>query len=157
MILTTHALAGAVIGKNIDNIPLIILTSLVVHYAMDSFRHGEYFDDRVAKAKDTWWKVALDLLVGFLAILLFFYFKNPDYKEMERILIGSFFSILPDFITLMHWTFRRNGILAKIKAFHSWVHHYSKFPKYSKERQWTIRNARNDILFSDLTIALLFL
>lgn len=157
MILATHALAGAVIGKNIDSIPLIILASLAIHYAMDGFRHGEYFDDRIAKVKDTWWKVALDLLVGSSIIFLFFYFKNSSYKEMENILIGSFFSILPDFITLMHWTFRNNKILAKIKTFHSWAHRYSRFPKYSKERQWTIGNARNDILFSILTIILLFL
>ncbi len=49
MILATHALTGAVIGKNIDSIPLIILASLAIHYAMDGFRHGEYFDDRASR------------------------------------------------------------------------------------------------------------
>lgn len=157
MILTTHALAGAVIGKNIQNPWIIILASLAVHYFLDSFRHGEYFDDRIAKVKDTWWKIALDLGTGFLIIFLIIYFQKPGLLETKNILLGTFFSILPDFITLMHWTFKRNKILAKIKAFHSWAHHYSKFPKYSKERQWNFRNAANDILISGVAILLLIL
>ena len=155
MILATHALAGAVIGKNIDNIPLVILASLAVHYAMDSFRHGEYFDDRFAKVKNTWWKVVLDLSIAFFVLLLFFYFRKPDLKEMQNILIGSFFSILPDFITLLYWTFKKNEILTKIKAFHSWAHRYSRFPKYSPERQRTMRNAANDIRISAAAIIFL--
>jgi len=157
MILTTHALTGAVIGKNINNPWIIILASFAVHYFLDSFRHGEYFDDRIAKVKDTWWKVALDLFIGFSIIFLFICFRNLDLLEIRNVLIGTFFSILPDFITLMHWAFKQNKILAKIKAFHSWAHRYSKFPKYSEERKWTFRNAANDILISAAAILLLII
>lgn len=157
MILTTHALTGAVIGKNIDSPWLIIILSLIIHFVMDSFRHGEYFDSRVAKVKDTWWKIALDLGAGFLIIVLFLFLKKPNFNEIINVFIGAFFSILPDFITLMHWTFKNNKTLAKVKEFHSWVHNYSKFPKHSKERQWTFRNALNDITISIIAIFLLLL
>ncbi|MDQ1284428.1 MAG: hypothetical protein QG620_776 [Patescibacteria group bacterium] len=156
MILATHALTGAVIGKNITNVPLIILTSLSIHFLMDSFRHGEYFDSRVAKIKNTWWKVALDLLIGLSLIILLVYFKTPSPIETERMFIGAFFSLLPDSLTLMYWAFRENILLAKIKSFHSWAHHYSRFPKYSPERQWNLRNASNDIFISAFAILILF-
>ncbi|OGI29274.1 MAG: hypothetical protein A2288_00645 [Candidatus Moranbacteria bacterium RIFOXYA12_FULL_44_15] len=157
MVLTTHALTGAVIGKNLTNLPLIILLSLAIHFTMDSFRHGEYFDSRIAKIKDTWWKIALDLSIGFFIIISFIYFKKPIPQETERIFLGSFFSLLPDLLTLMYWTFKENIALAKVKTFHAFAHRYSRFPKYSPERQWTWRNARNDILISLFTIFILFL
>jgi hypothetical protein len=157
MILVTHALTGAVIGKNIESPWIIIVASLAVHYFMDSFRHGEYFDSRFATVKDTWWKIALDLAIGFIIIVLFLFYKRPDLQEVVNIFIGAFFSILPDFITLMHWTFKKNRALAKIKEFHSWAHRYSKLPKYSKKRQWTFRNAANDIFISIIAIIFLLL
>jgi hypothetical protein len=157
MILATHALTGSVIGKNIHEPWLIVVISLVVHYFLDGFRHGEYFDDRTATIKNTWWKVALDLAIGFSIIFAFIYFKKTGFAEIENILLGTIFSILPDFITLMHWIFKENKTLAKIKAFHAWAHRYSKFPKYSIERQWTLRNATNDILISAIAIILLII
>ena len=86
-----------------------------------------------------------------------FYFKKPIPQETERIFLGSFFSLLPDLLTLMYWTFKENIALAKVKTFHAFAHRYSRFPKYSPERQWTWRNARNDILISLFTIFILFL
>lgn len=157
MILATHALTGAVIGKNINNPWLVIILSLIIHYAMDSIRHGEYFDDRIATVKSTWWKVALDLLIGFSIIFFIIYLQNTAVPIVRNIIIGTFFSIIPDFVTLMHWTFRENKILAKMKAFHSWCHRYNKFPKYSPERQWTLRNALNDIIISAIAVILLFI
>jgi hypothetical protein len=157
MILATHALTGAVIGKNINNPCLIIIASLIIHYAMDSIRHGEYFDERVATVKDTWRKVVLDLFIGFFIIFLVIIFQKPEQLIIRDMLLGVFFSIIPDFITLMHWTFKKNKTLAKIKAFHGWTHRYSKFPKHSKERQWTLRNAANDILISAVAIILLII
>jgi hypothetical protein len=156
MILTTHALVGAVIGKNISNPWWIILISLIIHFFFDSFRHGEYFDDRTAIIKNTWWKVSLDLAIG-LSIIAFFVFSNnfPGIK-IKNILLGVFVSMFPDSLSLLYWTFHWKW-LGKIKSFHGWAHHYSKFPKYSKERQWTLRNATNDIIISLIAILLLIL
>jgi hypothetical protein len=157
MILATHALTGAVIGKNINSPWLIIILSLAIHYFMDSFRHGEYFDDRIANIKNTWWKVAIDLLIGLSIIGLVIYFQKPDFAIIRNMLIGSFFSLFPDFLSVLYYLKKDNIILSKIKSFHSWVHHYSKFPKHSKERQWNFRNALNDIIISVVAIFLLLL
>jgi hypothetical protein len=157
MILVTHALTGAVIGKNINNPWLIIIASLIIHYAMDSIRHGEYFDERTATVKDTWWKVTIDLFIGFFIIFMIIFFQKISSSIIINVSLGVFFSIIPDFVTLMHWTFKGNGILAKIKAFHGWAHRYSKFPKHSWERQWTLKNAFNDIIISAIAIAILLI
>jgi len=156
MILTTHALTGAVIGKNIGNPWIVILVSLVVHYLMDGIRHAEYFDDRIAKIKDTWWKVALDLAIPLFIIYLFIYSSVPGSKTVENIIIGSFFSVLPDGITLIYW-FSGKKLFTRIKAFHALAHRYDKNPKYSPERQWNLKNARNDIIISVIAIILLFI
>jgi hypothetical protein len=157
MILATHALVGAAIGKNINSHWIIIILSLTMHFAMDSFRHGEYFDFRYAKIKDTWWKIALDLLIGLIIIYSFINFEKLDVAIIKNIAIGSFFSILPDGLTLLFWKYPKLSILEKIKQFHSWAHYYAKFPKYSSERQWNLRNATNDIAISLLATLLLFL
>ncbi len=155
MILATHALTGAAIGKNFENLWLIIALSIIMHFVMDSFRHGEYFDSRIAKFKDIYWKTMIDLSIAGIVILSFIIFYNPTHQKISHILFGSFFSILPDFFTVLYWKFHWK-ILKKIKIFHSFCHRYSRFPKFSPERQWTLRNAFNDILISTLAISFLF-
>lgn len=155
MILTTHALAGAVIGKLIPNPWIVIPASLVIHFSMDHLRHGEYveiFQNREA-VKKTWWKVALDLLFAFVIPLAFVYFGNFDYIQTRNIMLGVLFSTLPDAITFLYWKFDFK-FLAPYYQFHSWVHRY---PRASQEREWTFRNAWNDTLISLICILLLFL
>ncbi len=158
MILTTHALVGAAIGKNISNPWLVVALSLVVHFVLDGFRHGEYFDSRIAKIRDTWWKVVLDLFIGG-GIILFYIFNNYDIlssSQVFNILLGAFVSMFPDSLTVLYWIFHWK-FLEHIKKFHSVAHRYDHFPKFGKERQWTLRNAANDILFSVIAIFILFL
>lgn len=156
MILTTHALVGAAIGKNAGNPWIIIAASLVVHFILDGFRHGEYFDSRVATIRDTWWKVTIDILVALAIIFSYLLFFRPPLHTAFNILLGAFFSMFPDLTTVLFWKFHW-GWLGKIKKIHEAAHHYTRFPKFSPERAWTLRNARNDILFSLIAIILLFL
>ena len=157
MILTTHALVGAAIGSEIKNPWIIIPVVLVIHYFLDSFRHGEYIDDRKDGVKSAWWKIIIDLSIGFSIIFSFIHLNGSDLKIISNILIGTFFSMFPDLLTLLHWKFKNNKTLRKIKKIHSFAHRYTKFPKYSPERQWTLRNAVNDILVSILAIFILFI
>lgn len=156
MILTTHALTGAVIGKNISQPWIIIPVALTLHYLMDGIRHAEYFDDRTAKIKNTWWKVALDPLIGSVFIFSFIFIEAPDIGTIKNIALGVFFSLLPDGITLIHY-FSGKKLFVRIKAFHALAHRYDKIPKYSPERRWSLKNARNDILISAIAIIFLFL
>ncbi len=150
MILTTHALAGAVIGKNFGNPLLIILLSTVSHFAMDNLRHGEYLNQS-SPLRKTWWKVALDILIGLGIIFSFIYFANPSGEKSFNIFLGSFFSMFPDLLTFLYW---KMGIkfLKPIIDFHSKIHRY---PKFSKEREWNFRNSINDIIISLISICLL--
>ena len=155
MILATHALVGAAIGEKINNPWLIVIFSLIIHFILDSFRHGEYvesFDSKVA-FKNTWWKIALDLFSGLSIIFLFIYFQNISFTKTFNILLGSFSSMFPDLLTLIYRKFKIQ-LLGKIYQFHGWCHRY---PRFSPERQWTLRNAANDILISLLAIIILFL
>lgn len=156
MILATHALTGAVIGKNIDNPLFIIVVSLAVHYIMDSFRHGEYFDSRVATIQDTAWKVLSDLSFAGLILLVYLAFVEPDYLTFRNVILGSFFSMFPDLLSILYWEFKLS-ILYPPMRLHEIAHRYGRFPRFSPERQWTLRNALNDILISTLAIILLFL
>jgi hypothetical protein len=156
MILTTHALTGAVIGKNIENPWLIIAASLIIHYAMDMICHAEYFDDRIASIKKDGWKVVLDLAVAAFFIYSWIYLEAPPMQVIENILLGVFFSILPDGITLLYWLSGKK-LFKSIKKFHAFAHRYDKNPKYSPARKWNFQNARNDLLISAFAIILLFI
>jgi hypothetical protein len=153
MILTTHALAGAVIGKNIENPWLIIILSIIVHFVMDTFRHGEYVEifNKNTSIKNSGYKVAFDFIIGLFIVSFIAWGKSFEFEIIRNMSLGIFFSVLPDFITAIYWKSRWK-FLEKYYAFHSLVH---KYPRHAPERQWTFRNARNDIVISLLAIIIL--
>jgi len=153
MILATHALVGAVIGKNIENPWIIIILSLVFHYIVDFIKHGEYvetFDSKVA-FRNTWWKVVLDFSVGLAVILFIINFKNFDATITRNIFIGMFFSMLPDSFTLIYWKTRWKSF-EKLYKFHSWCH---RLPRFSPERDWKLHNEIYEITIFFASIAIL--
>ncbi len=155
MILATHSLTGAVIGKYVNDSWLVILLSIVIHFLMDNLRHGEYEEsfDSQAAFKNTWWKAALDLAAALLFIALFINFEKLTVLKIRNVLIGSFFSMFPDLLTFLYWKFRLKFLLP-IYRFHSWAHRY---PRFSKEREWNLRNAVNDIAISVIAIIILLI
>lgn len=158
MILSTHALVGAAIGKTINNPWLIIPTVITTHFILDSLRHGEYFDKYKASVKEIILKVAADIFVGFSIIFLLLYFAKTPLENLINILIGTFFSMFPDLITaIFWWLLPKNKILKKITDFHLFCHRYTRWPKLSPERAWAPRNAVNDIIFSFIAIIFLLL
>jgi hypothetical protein len=160
MILTTHVLIGAALGKNISNPWLVAIIAIPLHFIMDHFRHGEYIESTGKKtgAKNVWWKIVLDLIVATtitsaIIISAVSYSGHFSSAIIQSMLIGIFFSIFPDFLTLLYWEFRW-PVLKPLHDFHVWCH---KYPPFSKERGWNLRNARNDILFSVIAIILLLI
>lgn len=151
MILTTHALTGAALGKYIHNPWLLIPMAIIMHYTLDTFRHGEYLN-RQSTVKNTWWKVAIDLILGNEIVLTYIIIQNPPNEVIIPILLGAFFSMFPDLLTVLYWKLHFN-FLGKIFNFHAWVHPY---PKGDSRYNWTLRNALNDIIFSVIAIILLF-
>src|SRR5664280_1634263 len=123
MILATHALIGAALGKNISNPWIVAIIAIPLHFLMDHFRHGEYVETMDSKTsfKNTWWKISLDL---FLALAIPFGIADLQHFSVaviESMTVGIFFSILPDFITLLYWKFR-SPFLEKIYKFHALCH-----------------------------------
>ena len=153
MILTTHALVGAALGKHITNPWVLISIAIPLHFTLDIFRHGEYLD-KYSKVKEVLGKVAIDLTFGLTIIFAYILYFNPSTQIIRSILLGSFISMFPDLITFLHWKLKVPG-LKKIYRFHKFVH--SRFTEGSKERQWNLRNAVNDIAFTILAIILLIL
>lgn len=152
MLLATHELVGAAIGKNIQSPWIIIFLSLALHYFLDFFRHGEYLNQK-STIQDTLWKVAIDLGLGLLVIIFYILLKHPDPAIVINVFLGAFFSILPDGLTFLYWQMHMK-LLKKLFEFHAWTH---KYPLFSPERAWTWRNAINDILISAIAIIILFI
>lgn len=150
MILTTHILAGSVVGKYIDQPVLVATTALALHFALDHFRHGEYLTKK-SVIKDSW-KTALDMGVGFGFVFLYSNFYDIPPQELRNILIAVFFSLFPDALTLLYWEAKMK-FLKKIYQFHVFVHRY---PPFSHQRDWNLRNSINDILFSLAALVILF-
>lgn len=152
MILTTHALVGAAIGKHISNPFIITAIAIPLHFFLDTFRHGEYLSQE-SKTKEVLKKVLLDLITGISLIGIYILIINPSIQLIYAILFGAFISMFPDLITFLHWKLNL-PYLGKIYKFHQWVHRYTRG---SKERIWSLRNATNDILFSIIAIVLIML
>lgn len=153
MILTTHALVGAAVGKYVSNPILQAAILIPFHYTLDIFRHGEYLNKK-STFRDTTWKVALDLFTAGSIILALTYFKNINQAVFLSIATGAFISMFPDLLTVLYWKFDVK-FLRKIYQFHQFVH--SRFADGSKERAWTLRNAVNDIAFSLLAILIILI
>lgn len=147
MTIVTHALVGAVIGKSIENPYLIVVVSLTSHFALDTLRHGEYISLK-SNIKDIW-KPLTDIFIGSLIVFLMSYFFVSSQHQLKNVLIGCIFSVLPDSITFLYWKLNCK-FLKKIIDFHNWVHRY---PRFSPEREWSLKNMRNDILISTIMIA----
>lgn len=152
MILSTHALVGATLGKEIDNPFILIPAAIVVHFFLDTFRHGEYLD-RNSTFKQVWWKAAVDIALAICVIALFIHIHRFNALRIKSILFGVFFSLFPDLLTLIYWK-TNSRLLERLSRFHNRIH---KYPRFSKEREWTFRNGLNDILISAASIAILFI
>lgn len=147
MTIVTHTLVGAVIGKSINNPYLVAGTALISHFILDTLRHGEYISLK-SSIKDIW-KPLTDVFFGFSIVFLVSHFFTPSEHQLKNVLIGCIFSVLPDSITFLYWKLNCK-FFKKIIDFHNWVHRY---PRFSPEREWNLKNLRNDILISVIMLA----
>ncbi len=152
MTFTTHLLAGAAIGKNINNFWLIAIFSLAIHYIMDGFRHGEYVHAD-AVDKNSYWKIALDVAIGLSVIFICIYFRQPDAATIQNMLAGVFFSIFPDIMSFLYCNLNFK-FLKWQRDFHKKIHPH---PMSSPGARWNLKNSINDIIFAALAIILLFI
>lgn len=156
MILTTHILSGAVLGANVKNPYAVAGLAVAVHFALDLLPHGDYLNKK-SKLKE-FWKVGIDLAIGFFILTSIFFvrgFAPTENLNINNIIIGIFFSLLPDGTTFLYW---KMGVkfLKPIYDFHQKIHHV-QFPDNAPEREFRLKNNLWDILISFVSIVALIL
>jgi len=150
MILTTHALTGAVIGKYINNLLAIAGISVVFHYAMDILKHGDYYEEKRTLFQG-FAKEFADLLIAGVLIFLICYIDKSSKAEIYLMLWGVGWSLLPDLLTLIYDKFNI-GLLAPAYKLNRWIHDllYS-----DAARVWNLKNLTNDFIISGTAIIFL--
>lgn len=152
MILTTHILSGAVLGANVKNPYAVAGLAIALHFALDLLPHGDYLNKKSSLKE--FWKVALDLAIGlFIVAAIFYSHGSASTADLRNIIIGIFFSLLPDGTTFLYW---RMGMkfLKPIKRFHEKLHFY---PEFSPKSEFRLKNNLFDILISTVSILALLI
>lgn len=150
MVLTTHALVGAVIGKYSDNLALIAGLSVIIHYAMDILRHGDYYEEKRTLFQG-FSKEFFDLLIAGILIVIIIFFNKSTSTEIYYMLWGAGWSLLPDFLTLLYDKFNLK-FLAPTYKLNRWVHDLFYT---DSERAWNLKNLTNDFIISGVALMLL--
>jgi len=127
MILSIHAITGAVLGLNANSFGQVILLGIVSHYFLDSIPHVEYKIENIKNgnlkmAAKEFAKIFIDLLIGLIIIL--YLIQNKNFNQSILILAGSFFALLPDglyFLDCLVKNKDRNAITKFLKI-HSIFH-----------------------------------
>lgn len=149
MILTTHMLAGAALGANVQNPYAVAGLAVILHFVLDLLPHGDYLNKN-SRLRE-FWKVAIDLLVGIALIAPFLFIPGKSSGSSLNILIGVFFSLFPDGTTFLY-IWMKVKFLRPLKDFHARLHYY---PDSSPRRQFRFKNNLFDILISLISLIIL--
>ena len=147
MILTPHILVGAVIGAKTQNLGLIVVLGLIIHFIMDWIPHWDYINSGIKDFSKTknfkalfldFIKIAIDGLLGLLIVFLVLGQEkvlNPKYFLF--ILAGIIISLLPDISLGSAWYFGGESA-EKYTNLHYKFLHYNKKEKEGKITFWGI-------------------
>ncbi|MDI6778459.1 MAG: hypothetical protein QMD77_04710 [Patescibacteria group bacterium] len=145
MILTTHILSGAALGANVQNPWVVAGLSVVLHFFLDLFPHGDYLNKK-SRLRE-FWKVAVDLTVGFSIITAAIFIRgltSNDGLDTRNIAVGVFFSLFPD-ATTFFYIWMKMKFLKPVKYFHERLHRQENG---SPKREFHFKNNLWDILIS---------
>jgi hypothetical protein len=149
MILTTHILTGAVLGREISNPYAVAGLAVAAHFILDTLPHGDYLNKN-SSFKECW-KVIVDLAIGLGVVYAIIFSRDiTSTANLENIAIGIFFSLLPDGMTLLYMMGMK--FLKPIKKFHERLHCY---PESSPKHKFHLKNNLFDILISLIAIVTL--
>ena len=165
MIFTPHIVVGMAIGAKTQNLGLIIILGLLFHFAMDKIPHWDYVNSGIRNFPRTknfkalfsdFFKIAIDGLFGLLIVFLCIWQKGvftPRY--LLFILLGIFFSILPDIDLAFSFLLLPQKISKKYFAFHEKYLHYSEDKE--KEGKITFLGIITQILMIIIALSFFFL
>jgi uncharacterized protein YacL len=132
MIFTPHIVVGATIGAKTQNLGLIIILAILFHIIMDKLPHWDYpvISDikNFRKTKRFKFlfrlilKASTDIIIGLLIAFLALW--NFDILNLlPFIILGIFFSVLPDIISSFVFFFGSNKLIEKHnKNFYKYFH-----------------------------------
>jgi hypothetical protein len=161
MVLTPHLLIGAAIGAKTHNLGLIIILGLLSHVALDKLPHWDYANPGISCFRKTknykklfidLFKIAIDGFIGSLIALLIVV-KTNQSDDWKFILLGIFFSILPDIFLFSSHIFGSENFSVNFKNFH---HKFFHGPKTKKEGEITFLGLITEILVIILAILVFF-
>ncbi|HNU96627.1 MAG TPA: hypothetical protein PK234_00115 [Candidatus Portnoybacteria bacterium] len=167
MILTPHILVGATIGAKIHNFWLIIILSMVSHFILDKIFHWEYSSNNkfFKKFRETGnlkslfvftGQTLIDAFIGLTIVFVFLKTKNLllNFTLIKNILIGCFFSVVPDIVLGISLLFRNSDFSQKYHTFHNKYLHFEK--KLEKEGAITFLGIFTQIVIMIISLLLLF-
>jgi hypothetical protein len=131
MILVPHIIVGAVIGGKIHNFWLVAILGLVSHFILDQIPHWDYLthqeivDFRKGKKIRTILKTSIDVIIGLIFLFIFICNHQFNFDQLVLIIVGVFFSILPDLVWGLSMIFN-NKILLKYRDFNDKIGYKSK-------------------------------
>ena len=137
MILVTHGIIGAAVGRLFPGAPLVaFLAGFVSHFLTDAIPHWHYqlFSMRKDPANPLnndmkfGWKFLMDLvsigtdcLAGILLPILLFQGWSGFSDPAPAILWGAIGAVLPDLLQFVYMKWRQ-GPFSPLQRFHLWIH-----------------------------------
>ena len=128
MLMTVHAIVGAAIGQQVDNIYLSFIIGFLSHFVLDLIPHGDselidgyYKKEKVRKMIGL---VVIDAIAMAVLILLLFSYKSADFTNKYSVIFGILGSILPDFIVGIAELSKKH--FQNFYRFHTQIHTYIK-------------------------------
>ena len=121
MLLATHSLVGAFIGKEIGYPPLAFLLGIISHMLLDAIPHADGPDDKPDQKEsdpisfDQYALVAVDIAMG---LVVFIYLGSKGELSTSAIW-GAIGSILPDALdNVPFYSGKLRSIFSPLKLFH---------------------------------------
>jgi hypothetical protein len=127
MVISTHFLAGAAIGRATGNPILAVVFGFIFHFVMDLVPHWNYGYKHLKKVKS----LILVLLDPFLAFAVFAGIglaHGYDASTWLAAFLGGVACVLPDLIEFIIRIFNINSLVPFL-YFHRAMHWFDKHPK----------------------------
>jgi len=150
MFYSIHVLIGILLGLHLESIPLIILLAIALHFIADMVPHwdGHYDKELFHKhyiidiSKSLFMIHNVDLIMAIILLwIIYSKVSNP------LILVGAFFSLLPDLSKIIYYTkYKHAPLFKKYLIFHS---------KIQTEINWKL-GTLTQITFAIILLKLIF-
>ncbi|HRY60056.1 MAG TPA: hypothetical protein P5096_01615 [Patescibacteria group bacterium] len=127
MVISSHFIAGAALGKATGNPILAVVFGFVLHFVMDLVPHWNYGYKHLKKVK-TLLLVLMDPLLAFALYLTIGLIRGYSASTWLVTFLGGFFCALPDLIEFFIRVFNIKPLIFFLK-FHRAVHWFDPHPE----------------------------